>query len=274
MRDAGRGQQPPPPPPPPPKRGRSAVKGRVKAGTPELAEAKARMSAAKLCASSLYAAIAAAILWILPFFRGASLIGSLVAVGAGTLGLIKLARVGMGPPLTPDLKGLERVAVRYAARAKPQAGFGILIGALFIGFFFWGIWAANKLAEEQDDREERLHHVLRGMRLDEDDLRPGRRSERLVLDDDVEPTPEQQREIDAWIAFDDIGERMTYEDFEPEDPLPEAEIAKQLKAFLKAHPDSEAAEDLLNADFEPCATMRRILKAHGWTPPAKDDASK
>lgn len=224
------------------------------------------MAAAKLCASSIYASLAGVVLWFLPFFRGASLLGAAVGIGLGTLGLMKLARVGMGPPLTPDLRGLERVAVRYAARARPQAGFGIAIGVLLLTFFVYTWWAGNQRAKERQENFEAMLEDLRHAETDFGADRPDRGGS--------EPSAAEQREIDAWIAFDDISERMARPDFTPEDPLPEAEIAQQLKAFLKAHPGSEPARDIVSAEFEPCATMRRILKAHGWTPPSGEDASK
>lgn len=175
----------PPTPPPVPRRAKAKapVRGRTREQTPELVEAKARTKAAKLCTTSLYAGIAGAVLAIVPFVRGASWIGAIVAIVTGVIGLVQLARVGMGPPLGPDLAPLERVSVRMAKRARPQAGTGILIGVLLLGVYVFMIFAAQKEAE---NRERQLQEFRDAFERDWNELRP---ESRRAIEDAVESLP-------------------------------------------------------------------------------------
>lgn len=239
-----------PPPPRPRKRG-APVKGKQREQTPELVEAKARTAAAKMCATSLYAGIAAAVMFFLPFVRLGSFMAALLAIGAGIVGVVRLTRVGMGAGLSPEVTGLERVSIRMAARARPQAFTGITVGVLVLGvvgfFHFASVRAAEKRAANQREWEDAFGSF-----------------------DSGKLSKEIQREVEAEVALDLIGERMTSTSFAPKNALSEDEVARKLLALLEKYGDTEVVERLDRGGREPYKTMRRILVEHGWEPPVGD----
>ncbi len=123
------------------------------------------MKAAKLCATSFYAGISAVVLFFIPFMREASIIGALIAVGAGIWGLVRMKQVGPGPVDINNVSPIERVAARMARRAPGQATLGIVIGVALIGFFVFALWAADR-AERRN--KERLQEFLDELELDGD----------------------------------------------------------------------------------------------------------
>jgi hypothetical protein len=94
-------------------------------------EAKARVRAAQLCATSMYAAILGLVFYFLPFFGAVpALAAGLVGVVLGIFGSVGLHRVGLGDR-SHHAAPLERVGAKMARRTKPQAAIGISLG-LFV----------------------------------------------------------------------------------------------------------------------------------------------
>ena len=221
--------------------------------TADLREAKERTAAAKLCSTSFYAALTSAGMFIFSSLGSAA--AAVFAVVTGVLGLLRLTAVGMGPELTPDLKGLERVSVRMARRAKPQAQTGIGVGALVIAIAAFVMWAAHTQAE---NRRDRMQEALRGI-------------EALNLDGQgPELTPEQAvQESLAKREFDAVAGRTRRPGFRPANAMTEDEVAEGLQYVLKRYPDTRVVRKLEGDPREPYVTMRRILTERGWKPPAE-----
>ena len=170
------------------------MRGRAQAQTPEIVAAHKRVAAAKLCATSIYAAIPSGVMLL--FLGAAAFIGALVAIGTGIAGLIRLQAVGMGPPLNPEIKGIERVSIRMAKRAKPQAGTGIAVGVLIVAFFGFQFFVAQKEAER---RRGAMDDWMRQMRnLDDeggdDTLTP---EEERLLEDAIRDQLERMKRENA-----------------------------------------------------------------------------
>ena len=64
--------------------------------------------------------------------------------------------------VTPELKGIERVSVRMAKRARPQAGTGIMAGSLVIVVVIFLWYAAEK---QRQQRSDELREFMREFEL-------------------------------------------------------------------------------------------------------------
>ncbi len=230
-------------PPPIPRKPTAPRKGRQREATPEQRDAEARMRAAKLCTTSMYAAFAAGPVY---FFMGlGALMAAGLAIATGVIGLVGLLRVGMGPPLTAEVTGLVRVSVRLAKRARPQAGLGIGLGLVVCAIPVFAY--LNQLNHRgRDQASYPLATEATGR-----DAPPGS-IERM------------SREATATFILDlEVTKRMKSPAHNPRDPLPETELAAILAKFMADYGDTQAAEAIRTEAKEPFVTMRRILKEHG-----------
>ena len=133
------------------------------------------MRAARHCQTSMYASIAGLIFLVVPMIPGASLAGAIVAIVFGCMGIAGLNKVGRGPSNLSDVSAYERVSVRTARRARPQATAGIAIGAVVLCLFGGALFM--KVQEERKrERSQRefLQHFQERMREHNERLNRGK----------------------------------------------------------------------------------------------------